>query len=285
MIYWRVNQNARLASYRLRCGIPMRELRKHGIDSEIGVGPITVFSKHWNDDDFDEAKYVKKQHGRVIFDLCDDHFDGDFSDHYRKMIDLADVVVVSTCELAKVVKLETGRECKVISDPYEYPKEPPKENNRARNVLWFGHSANLPTIAREIERLQDRSLLVVSNIEELQGAKVMRWSREAMLHAFAWADVVIIPVGDQRKDSVKSPNRMVESIRQGLYVVANALDAYAPYGMWQGDIQEGLKWLEANQNEAKQQVLAAQNVVEELNSPAVIGAQWLEVFREYHDLL
>jgi hypothetical protein len=275
MIGWRTNADVKIASYRYRCMLPMRELKRLGVDCQIGVGDVTVFSKHFFKDDPDVALTVKKHGGKVVYDICDDHFiSPKWEAHYRRMCELADRIVCASEYLRERVKQETGRDSAVITDPYEYPKTWPKKSE-AKNVLWFGHSANLPSLGREMPRLKDRQVLVVSTLPSA-GAKFMEWSRESMLRAFAWADVVIIPVDTTDKKQAKSPNRLVESVRQGKYVVHNPLPAYEGYGMWAGDILEGLNWMDAHEEEAMEAVIKAQEIVEQKHSPQAVGKQWMD---------
>jgi hypothetical protein len=281
MIGWRVTPDVKIASYRYRCMLPMRELKRLGVDCQIGIGDVTVFSKHFFKDDPDVALMVKKHGGKVVYDICDDHFiSPKWEAHYRRMCELADRIVCASEYLRERVKQETGRESEVITDPYEYPKTWPKKSE-AKNVLWFGHSANLPSLGREMPRLKDRQVLVVSTLPSA-GAKFMEWSRESMLRAFAWADVVIIPVDTTDKKQAKSPNRLVESVRQGKYVVHNPLPAYEGYGMWSGDIREGLEWMDVHQEETKESVLKAQELIEQKHSPIEVGKQWMGVLLGDH---
>src|SRR5688572_1811033 len=274
MIGWRVTPDVKIASYRYRCMIPMRELKKSGVDCQVGVGDVTVFSKHFFKDDPDVARMLKKHGGEVVYDICDDHFNNPkWEKHYRQMCELADRKVTASEYLAERVKQETGRDSVVITDPYEYPRVLPKQA-KSENVLWFGHHSNLQALARELPRL-NRTVMVCSS-KGVDGSKFMEWSREAMFRAFVWADVVIIPVEDTEKKQAKSPNRLVESVRQGKYVIHNPLPAYEGYGMFSGDILEGLEWIDSNQEEAKESVLRAQDLIEQKHSPQTVGKQWME---------
>jgi hypothetical protein len=276
VIGWRVSEDIKIASYRYRCMIPMRELRRIGVDCRIGVGDVTVFTKHFFPDDPDVARTLKAHGGQVVYDICDDHFNNPkWEKHYRQMCAVADRLVCSSEQLSERVKQETGRESVVITDPYEYPRVLPRKSG-AKNVLWFGHSSNLPGLGDEIPRLTDRQVLVVSSLPSA-GAKFMEWSREAMFRAFVWADVVIIPVGQTEKKKAKSPNRLVEAVRNGKYVVHNPLKAYEGYGMWSGDIREGLEWADDHPEEVLQAVLKAQELIEQKHSPEAVGKQWMEV--------
>jgi hypothetical protein len=254
-----------LASWRYRIDIPSRELINKGHACWEGDdGDIVYFAKHFGDKDLEVAEHCKSRGQKVVFDCCDDHFNNEFGDHYRKMALLADAVTVPTETMAQIVMDETGLEATVISDPYEYPEANPK--TPGPKLFWFGHQSNLDTI-------KGLSL----NGYQLGVLTGAQWSYENMLKGFSLTDIVIIPTNPKKQ--YKSPNRMVESIRQGHYVVAGPMPAYEGYGMWIGDIHEGIDWAINHPEEVQSAILDAQDIVREKHSPTVIGAQWETLFR------
>jgi hypothetical protein len=269
LVGWVVPQDERLASFRYRCMIPMAELERQGVSTRFGQGDITVFSKHWM-----PITELEMCMTKVVFDMCDDHFGGRFDSYYRRAIELADAVVCSTQRLAERVEEETGVVPHVVTDPYEFPKATPQMPSRkVKNLFWFGHPTNLPALQNELRRLKDYNLAAVT---EAPGA--MPWSYQNMMRGFSQCDAVILPIEDKPKKMAKSPNRMVESIRQGRFVVANKMPAYEPYGMWQGDILQGLEFASLDPEGALDMVHAAQEIVEQLHAPAVVARQWKDVF-------
>jgi hypothetical protein len=269
LVGWVVPQDERLASFRYRCMIPMAELDRMGVTTRFGHGDVTVFSKHWM-----PITELEMCMSKVVFDMCDDHFGGKLDDYYRRAIEIADAVVCSTKRLAERVEEETGVVAHVVTDPYEFPKATPQMPSRqVKNLFWFGHPTNLPALQNELRRLQTYNLMAVS---EAPGA--LPWSYQNMLRGFSQCDAVILPIEDKPKKMVKSPNRMVESIRQGRFVVANKMPAYEPYGMWQGDILQGLEFASRDPAGALEMVKNAQEIVEELHAPYIVAQQWKGVF-------
>lgn len=247
----------------------MRELSKMGLYVGFGMGDVTVFSKHWFPIDDLEACPSK-----IVFDMCDDHFGGRHDEYYRRAIRRADVVTCSTARLAQRVIEETGVTPKQVTDPYEFPRaEPAIPSGKVRNLFWFGHPTNVPALRAELDRLPEYRVLAISD-----APGTVPWSMGNMLIGFGGCDAVILPIEDKPKKMCKSPNRMVESIRQGRYVVANPMPAYAPYGMWMGDIRQGLEFMARDPEGALESVRMAQEIVEELHAPAVVGKRWKEVF-------
>lgn len=277
MIGWYIPEDLSVASYRYRCLIPMRGLRRLGQECVIGLADTTVFSKHYVTDSLQAARGLKQAGGRVLVDICDDHFGGKFDEHYRGLCEAADVVTVPTAGMADRVLAETGRTAELVPDPYEYPLAvPAMPSGTVKRLLWYGHPSNLSGLQRVLPALKGYEVLVASS-QPLEGAKFMPWSREGMLLAYAWCDAVIIPVEDTDKAACKSPNRLVEAVRQGRYVISEPLPSYEPYGMWSGDIAEGLERVKADPAAALQAVGAAQGVVERLNNPLEISKVWNRV--------
>lgn len=268
MIGFQYEFNPIYASHRYRCEIPMMELLRLGEDVKLGTGDVTIFTKHFNHKDANVAERLKKEGRKVIFDICDDHFRSPDRDYYMRICGVADAITVPTEMMRKRVAEETGKIAHVIPDPYEFPQNIPQFPGGGQNVLWYGHNSNWSAL-KSLLPIEGNLVTVTA-----PGLGNLPWSKENMLHAFAWADVVILPIGDDDTKQVKSANRMVEAIRQGKFVVANPLPAYEGYGMFLGDIHEGLKWFRENLEEAKQRVRMAQLRVEQMHNPRRIGLMW-----------
>jgi hypothetical protein len=193
----------------------------------------------------------------VVVDFCDDHFDWV---HYQEALRLADAVTCPTEAMAKIIK-EHGRDATVIPDPYEYPKAKP--HYKGTNLLWYGHKVNKKSLERIMPDLEGYPLRVVSNFD---GA--ISWSHETMLEEFAKADIVVIP----KTEDYKSPNRAIEAIRQGCYVVAEVHPSLEKFPIWLGDIKEGIEWTKSqNMNEL---ISKAQKFVTAEYSPKILIDKW-----------
>lgn len=267
----------KLASYRYRIQIPAKHLREMGHEVSIGKpepADIGVFSKHFNARDYEIARQPVR-YRKVVFDICDYHLDGPYSDHYERMMDLADTITVATEEMARSIEDETGHVSKVIPDPYEFPEKTPKFTDEMR-LLWFGHPSNLNPLRLEIEKgnLGGYWLKVISQPNAM--IPCIPWSMEAMENGLDECDIVIIPQEDTQRNRCKGANRMIESIRSGRFVIANAMPAYEQFKDWMyiGDIQEGLKWAETNKKEITDRITEAQKYVRQTFCPKAISLQW-----------
>jgi hypothetical protein len=256
-----------LASSRFRLIIPSQHVKRY--QYRLGSGDITIFPK-----DAVPLDEVKTFSGVKLWDVCDDHFDNPAkSRYYRSMLDLADVVTCTTPYLKERI-WQLGRDSTVISDPLEFPQRAPKIG--FQKLLWYGHSSNLDPLF-ELD-LSGYDLAIVTNKNE---DWCLPWSHENMRKGLEWCDVVIIPVKQETQKAsylAKSPNRMTEAINAGRFVVANDMPAYRDYGMYLGDIKEGLEWIRGNINNSEQKLIKAQSLVLERHSPRVIAAQWESLF-------
>lgn len=258
--------DALVASARLRAIIPQRELEAIGVKAGRDV---LVIGKHdWNWD--------KETAGfsRVVFDVCDDHFDDHLAPHYLQACAAADAVTCNSAAMARRIREVTGRDAWIIPDPWEAPECVPRIGE---SLLWYGHSSNLRDIGWWFEALAHRRLTIVSNIEAGVGpANVRRvtWSPDAIDVEFQRAGLVVIPTG---RRMCKSGNRAVEAIRRGLFPVCGYLPAYADLGVWIGPIDEGVEWALSHRDEALRRVKAAQDYVRNEYSPQRIGRLWMDM--------
>ena len=213
-----------------------------------------IFAKPQANELMDMAK-AKARGAWVIVDFCDDHFDWV---HYKEALRLADAVSCNTQVMAKIIK-EHGRDATVIGDPYEYPEEKPHCNGL--NLLWYGHAVNKHSLERILPELEGYNLRVVSNF-----GGAIPWSHETMLEEFAKADIVLMPATAE----YKSPNRAVEAIRQGCFVVSER-DLGIP-GIYVGNIKEGIEWTQTQ--EMEKHIGRAQKYVRESFTPKILIDKW-----------
>jgi hypothetical protein len=245
--------NAGMASYRYRALIPAKELRASINDF---TADVLIFAKP-QAGEVAIAKKAKARGAKVIADFCDDHFGLDF---YREFHELAHEV---TCPTETMAKLIGGQ---VVPDPYEFDEAAPHCNGD--NLLWFGNATNYSTLERVKPSIQGHPLRVISNVKGC-----IPWSIPTMHEELARADIVILP----STKGYKSPNRAIESIRRGCYVVAEPHPSLTGFPVWIGDIPQGIEWARQNTLEANKQTKAAQDFVRSAFSPATQACAWRQV--------
>lgn len=277
-----------MASTRYRAALPGHALVALGHDVSIGYprddADVTVFSKHFSPNDVD---LIRRQSGRRVMDVCDDHFQTQHREHYLRMIELADVVTCSTSRMAEVIKEEAGVDALVVPDPYEFPELPPHRSFRAKpRLLWFGHAVNLDTLEPLIWSLKDYDVKLVCNKLpprfDLNWIRYEPWGFEAMTNSFDRCDLVFLPTSPkQRRKSVKSHNRPLEAIRQGRYVVMGHLPSYEQFGEWMyvGDnVKEAIDRAVQEPERCAERVREAQAFIRSRYSPEVVARYWLRAF-------
>ena len=74
------NDEARVASVRIRCLNPIKELRRRGFPIELfrerraHQYTLIIFSKAYRKRDVELAMRLKSRGVKIVFDLCDNHF-------------------------------------------------------------------------------------------------------------------------------------------------------------------------------------------------------------------
>lgn len=307
-----------LASTRYRALLPARYLAGRGHEvqmvtsdesfwSEAKYAQITgeavVFGKSLDERNESVAVALRNAGRRVIFDICDNHFDTPtLGAHYRRMIELADDVVASTQTMADIVRSVCGREARVIFDPLEGNRSAVRfaTDHSPVRLMWFGHPLNLDTLRAVMPELQsvarDRaiSLAVVtspgpwleqerefwSNAANLKVTPI-NWSMEAMEQQFAACDIVIIPSLSNDRKNVKSPNRLTESIWAGRLAIAYPIPSYlefADYAVIATDFDTAIRDALASPQAHVARIAEGQEYLAQTYSVPVIGDQWERLF-------
>lgn len=243
-----------LASSRLRASIPQREVGKLGMARGMDA---VVYGKHWI------PLHELSPFGKRVYDVCDDHFSGPHDSYYREHIDAAHLVTCNSHEMARIIKRETGRDATVIPDPYESDEKPAGMGN---GLLWFGHPSNL----QDLHPYLDLKPEILTAPE---------WSREKQIAALDNCAAVLIPTG---KSMAKSANRLIESVRNGRFVIAGYMPAHDEFKqwMWIGDIRDGADWLKEYPKQAVQSVAECQQYIHEHYSPEAIGRLWFNALSQ-----
>ena len=245
-----------MASYRYRAQTPAKELGASINDLEADC---IIFSKPGTVGQVTLAHALKTQGKTVIVDVCDDHL-GDVT--YQDLIRAADFVTCPTEAMAE--RLLPWADATVIPDPYEFEEVEP--HCKGHRLLWFGHGTNLYSLSRILPDLNGWPLTIVSNVPW-----AVQWSLEEMQRQFPIADMVVLPA----TADYKSPNRAIESIRQGCFVVAEPHPSLKGIpGIWIGNIKEGIEWARSNTQEANERTKWAQDSIRERYSPATQANAW-----------
>lgn len=245
-----------MASYRYRAEIPAKELgasiNNPRADVHIYAKPVSV--------DMGHAFKAKSEGKTVIVDYCDLHFE---EKYYRELIEYADLVTCSTKWSAEYLREDFGVEALVIPDPYEFEEKPTHCNGD--KLLWFGHPNNYDSLERIKNQIEGFPLTVVSNV-----VGAVQWSLPTLKDALSTSDIVILP----ETAPYKSPNRALEAIRSGCFVVAEPHPSLEDFPIYIGNIRKGIEWASKNPGQANEMTTKAQDFIRERWSPKTLANAW-----------
>ncbi len=176
LVAWKPRfRDPRVASTRIRCLNPLRELQSNGFPIElfdpkqVDRYAVVVYGKLYDDTNYREAEGLQKLGVRIVFDLCDNHFYNpnelvslrEAQDPLRRMMALADGLVASTEAMAEVMRSELSvpRHITVIGDAVE------TEILGKKTPIWDGGW----------QRYQLKKLLDQLEIERRNGCTQLVW--------------------------------------------------------------------------------------------------------------
>lgn len=307
---------AELASSRYRLLLPGEQLARRGYHVQVASrpkdgwpddaadqiqAPVVVFSKSLEERNEALARSLKARGRRIVVDLNDNHFDHpDLGRHLRAMCELADDVTTTTAAMAAVVKRETGRDALLIGDPIEGARGTPAFAPRFPRLqaLWFGHSSNLDSLEAALPQLAEggrhypieltvltkpcsqADILVAQANQRHSGALHLEfkpWSQAATWEQLAACDLVVIPSLDDERKTVKSPNRLLETIWAGRLAVVHpqpACEEFSPYCIQANDLAEGIIQAVAGAPRMANRIEAGQAAIALAHSSFAIASQW-----------
>lgn len=267
----------RVFSPRVRAILPARHLAGAGLTASVvpedgrGEYDCVVFQKAYSKRDLALAERVSAGGGRVVLDLCDNHFYNPGNDpalaergaRLDRMIEQADLVSVSTPEMASLVP---GREAMVVDDAFEWPpmagparRWAGRRRKRARpqgsplRLVWQGQAgtsnppsgmsvmSRLVPALEEVHRSTPLRLTVISNSRDAYRryvgkprfpASYVPWRPRTFAWAFAAHDVCLLPVDPNPFTICKSDNRAVLALMLGVPVIADDIPSYRRMSSW-----------------------------------------------------
>jgi glycosyltransferase involved in cell wall biosynthesis len=106
------------------------------------------------------------------------------------------------------------------------------------------------------------------------------WSFEKQGQIVKDCDIVLIPLPKGMPlVQVKSPNRVIDGLQQGKFVIANeGVDSYEKFKDYicLGSIKDGLNWALNNKEEVIEKIKRGQQYIEQYHSAEEIGRRWIE---------
>ena len=265
-----VHRNQELASFRYRCAIPGAELSKsHEVFFNGGDASVCIFSKP-HADDIDIAAAARGNGCHIVVDIGDDHFSHPaIGPVYNRMLEIADSVVCPTQNMQTRLREFTEKDITVIPDPYEMPLEEPHADGE--EFIWFGHQSNLGDLRRYASDIP--ALKIVTGPQKIKGT--ILYSPESLSKAMGEANISLLPT--RKGVEYKSPNRLLNSLRMGLFPVCDEHPAYEEFKdfAWTSGLFHGVAWAKHFRSDLNGLVKEGQEYIEKY-SPENVGEIWLD---------
>ena len=302
----------RRASQRFRGLVPLQHMLPTDgfIDrvEEATKDDIVILSKAIEIKDF---MYLKDMGIKFIFDICDNKWrmgkDRQKNTAIMNAGCLHANLITTTCgQLKQKIYEETGKDALIIDDPYERAIEEPtfKPHKKNLNICYFGGRksfwlvnweeviAGLNYVCKQLgveyilNCITQKHLLASKKITHHyypDGPVIMyEWNYELQKDLVKKSDFVLLPVPNENPlvFSYKSPNRVIDSIAQGKYVIStNGVISYEQFGdfIGLGSLQRNIKWAIQNPKDVISKIKEGQKYIKKYHSPEVIAKQWMSL--------
>ncbi len=303
----------RLGSVALHAFIPARQIGAKALYFGPETDPssfldrhapkVIVITKALDQGPVNLAREAKRRNIRIICTFCDLHVAGEegsklhgssrFGLINRELAGLADVVVASTKQVARFTEEHFERDCIVIEEPVEYPRQPPRFSpGSPLKLLWTGHPNNHDTLPDGLKALSQYrgtplGLMIVSSapprLDVLQAIVpniklgFRPWSPLAQVEMLHNCDIVFVPSQDTPVKQAKGQARLVGALQAGRVAIVHPLPQYeelADYCYCSRDYVKSLEAILSNPAEAIRRVEAGQRHIDAYFSQEACGEKW-----------
>ena len=288
----------RRASVRFRATVPLKGMREEdGFITKVTdakPGELVVLAKNIHKEDID---FLIRNKIKFIFDVCDDKWNKD-PQLYNYACRTANLVT-TTCELLQSkIKEYTTKTAFIIPDPTEREQEEPIFNPKDHiKLAWFGGRKsfslfNWDDVVNDLRTVTTNfSIHAITNKPDKASKRLSHLIKDKILFMYGWdfekqgqivrdSDIVLLPIPKGMPlVQVKSPNRVIDGIQQGRFVLTNdGVDSYKNLKDYihLGDLKEGLKWALNNKEQVIEKIKLGQDYIKRNHSPEVIGKRWIE---------
>ena len=300
------------ASQRFRGLVPLQHMLPTDgyIDrvEEATKDDIIIMSKSIEIKDF---MYLKDMGIKFIFDICDNKWRlGKDREKNTAIMNAgckyANLITTTCGELKQKIFYETGKDALIIDDPFERAIEEPKfkPHEKNLNICYFGGRksfwlvdweeviASLNFVSKKLgveytlNCLTQKHLIASKKITHHyypDGPIIMyEWDYELQKEMVRKSDFVLLPVPNNNPlvVSYKSPNRVIDSIAQGKYVITtNGVTSYEQFSdfIGIGSQQKNIRWAIDNPKDVISKIKEGQKYIKKYHSPEVIAKQWMSL--------
>lgn len=279
----------RSASYRMRIQIPSDFINlydediystiSHSCDEECDVN---IFSKHWNADQY--SKELFESTTKTIFDVCDDHFDRDAGPYYEHMCAHADEVTCNTSSMQERIYNVTGRLAKIVEDPYTFNREA-FDYSTDPKFIWYGSRVNIMSVYKWMRKVPNLTIICDLPNEDLwfpENVTYMEWKPGLVEEEIKKHDIVLLPKNDNPWAATKSPNRAVDALIAGKFVISDFPEVYGRLTdyIYIGDVVSGIDFYRRVPYTIERMVSNGQKYCLEKHSPELISKKWSVIIKD-----
>jgi hypothetical protein len=279
------------------------------VRERIADADRVVFIKNYYESQCSErmVQDLRARGVKTLFDLTDDRFQVGHGGHLQRMVAQAEVVVTVSPMLRHIIQENTGKDSVIVGDPYEGPRGAARwsPDGRRLKALWFGHGTNIVSLQQALPSLVEAGRkypmdlrIVTADVDGIErdckafnskyrqalSLRFAMWSIEETWSSLAATDFVVIPaLPDAPWTLAKSPNRIIEALWAGRFVVAHPIPSYMEFKDWAwlgGDLAEGIAWMADNGASIAGRVSAAQDYIASTYSPDSIAKQWEQILEQ-----
>jgi len=269
---------------------------------------LVIMSKSIGVKDF---LYLKDKGIKFVFDICDNKWRiGKDRQKNTALMNSgclhANLITTTSGELKQKIYEETGKDALIIDDPYEREIEEPtfKPHKNNLNICYFGGRksfwlvnweeviATLNFVCKQLgveytlNCITQKHLLASKKLTHHyypDGPLIMyEWNYELQKQLVSKSDFVLLPIPENNPlvFSYKSPNRVIDSIAQGKYVITTyGVTSYRQYDdfIGIGSLKNNVKWAMSNPKDVISKIKEGQNYIKKYHSPEVIAKQWMSL--------
>jgi glycosyltransferase involved in cell wall biosynthesis len=300
-------ENIKRASRRFRAMIPLKGMRPNdkiiGSLDQVKPGDIVVVAKKVKQQ---EVLYLKNIDAKVVYDICDSKWHKPYAvEQLNDICAMANLIVTTTPELAKEIKLRTNKNAFIIPDPTERDRLEPNFNpSDTINLFYYGSEKNFSAldlidiidtikIPFFLNIMIDRSKKHIDRyykyIEKEKILKIYEYDFKKQEQLIKDSDIILLPIRSKNFNAStiyqKSPNRVLDAIQMGKIVITNCgVASYEKlrdfvYWTYNENYGEAINWLLNNREQVIKKITYGQNYIDHYHTPEVIGKKWIEIER------
>lgn len=284
------------ASSRLRALLPSKKFGKVISNiSDVKDDDVIVFSKKSS---IPEIQYVVDRNIKFIFDICDDQFkDPVYVNLFSYACSNCDLIAVPTQKMKELVEYYTNKKTFIVTDPYERGRRQPSFSpSDVLKIFFFGCVDNFSTVPWQDIVNGLASINLKFKIDAIINYQSMYDVNESFFQTHEWSfdkqtklldecDLVFLPFKNNSKNiATKSPNRIVESINRGKFVVTNwGVDSYNDLKDFifldeYDKLVDGILWSINNKEEVILKITDGQKYIDDNYSVDSVSETWKQAY-------